>query len=764
MKKLSWPPYADLNLMEEGIDPIAMDPNTYDTFVGEGKNTTSGSNTASGPGELEELSAEAPISYSEGMLFPLDDLVDGIDTEEFFALEGMSKKFLSLMRKESTILGIGKQTDKNASIILNEGHNLINLSKDAKSKVNIYKFHQEYGNPMFHTFRKRFDGFYITNASINNNSLDIILNNIYSQLRPKSTGLVVLGNSEDFSFNMEKAGFKIIEKHINKIGKYLISKNDSDKTAIVRCYSKKDNDDAAIVFRCDVAKTTREKIDGLQVYSKLGNEAGLLFPYDRPTDVFYHMGSVGYPIDIIFIDEDFKIKKICKNVQPGSIEVYGCANVKYVLEISGGLSDVLGIKRSNSIYIERGADFHDDLLKIANVTDHSGFNKCIFKRSSLLKSGFYNMLNNKIYVVNNNENQHSIAQIVKNASLNYDIEKDIVAFDVDNLFLNNKFKIKLYKHAVPDEDSGIFRGLYNEVFSVNKESFIEVALSDIVSKGFYKNINSTYSMIPDESMRFSDLNNKERNKALNKICEVISNPRKRIAFVSKRNNDKLILENILEKEIEIKNGKKISISSDLIMVPEGYGTKDIFLALKEKYCESNVELYSRVLVKSAGIPVPDDIKGQAKHALRYLDRARGMCDTLVENFNKNLIEYQKIQGKQDAIVNSKGQYNQSSKRNTRITKRMLMNIKNGIKILNEIKDISTTSEVISSIADSSKNTSRVIKEVFNLINILDSDDFINQCTQKTQNTENMLNDLKLALSRAKEYINSDILGILILSE
>ena len=95
---------------------------------------------------------------------------------------------------------------------------------------------------------------------------------------------------------------------------------------------------------------------------------------------------------------------------------------------------------------------------------------------------------------------------------------------------------------------------------------------------------------------------------------------------------------------------------------------------------------------------------------------------------------------------------------------MLMNIKNGIKILNEIKDISTTSEVISAIADSSKNTSKVIKEVFDLINILESDDFINQCTQKTQNTENMLNDLKLALSRAKEYINSDILGILILSE
>jgi uncharacterized protein Yka (UPF0111/DUF47 family) len=95
---------------------------------------------------------------------------------------------------------------------------------------------------------------------------------------------------------------------------------------------------------------------------------------------------------------------------------------------------------------------------------------------------------------------------------------------------------------------------------------------------------------------------------------------------------------------------------------------------------------------------------------------------------------------------------------------MLMNIKNGIKILNEIKDVSTTSEIINAIADSAKNTSESIKEVFDLVNALESDDFVNQCTQKTQASENTLDDLKLAISRARDYINSDILGILILSE
>tara|TARA_Y100000034_G_C6909223_1_gene423124 strand:- start:5723 stop:7993 length:2271 start_codon:yes stop_codon:yes gene_type:complete len=756
VKKLSWPPYSDLNLME---DDIAMDSNHYDTFVGEGKSTTSDSE------ELEELTMEDPPGYSEGMMFPVDDLFqDQIDSEEYFALESMSKRFLNLIKKESTILSVGKQTDKSASIILKEGHNLINLSKDASNKVNIHKFHQEYGDPMFHTFRRKFDGFCIASSQTAGDSLEIILNNIYNHLRPISNGLIILKNSSDFSSNIEKIGFKIIDKHINKVGKYLVSKNDSNKTAIVRCYNKEDNVDASVVFRCDIAKSFREKVDGLQTYSRLDKESGLLFPYNRPTDVFYHMGSVSYPIDIIFINENFKIKKISKNIQPGSLEVFGCHGVKYVLEISGGLSDVLGIKESNSIYIEQGADFDDDLLKIANTIKNSGVDKYIFKRSSVLKSGFYNILNNKIYVINNNENQHSVTQIIKNASLNYESENKIVAFDIDNLFLNNNFKIKLYKHAAPDDDKRIFIGLHNEVFSADKNSFIEVDLSDIVSKGFYEKINSTYSVIPNESMRYSDIDNKERDKALEKICETALDSKKRIVFVSRKNNDRIILENFLEKEIEIKKGLKTSISSDLVRVPEDYGSKDIFKALKEKYSENNIELYSDSLVKSAGIPVPDDIKSKAKHALRYFDRSKDMCDTLIENFNKNLAAYEKVQGNKDVISNSKGKYNQSVKRNSRITKRMLINIKNGIKILNDIKDISTTSEIINIIADSSKASSEAVKEVFDLINILDTDDFINQCTQKTQNSENVIDDLKMALSRAKEYINSDILGILILSE
>jgi uncharacterized membrane protein (UPF0127 family) len=756
VRKLSWPYIGDPELEMGSMSPtgdadrdIQMDAEPrFDTMVTQ-KSVI--------PEE------QAPVGYSEGVLFPKGDIYSDIEDNEYQALSDLSERFLTLLASNSMVLGIGDQTDESASVILKAGHSLVNLSKNATNKVNIHNFHQEYGNPMFHAFRNKFDGFYITSAPTDKNSLEIVLGNIRDHLRPISCGLIVADNSDDISSTIEASGFVVADKHIDKIGKYLVMQNDLNKIAIVRCYGKDGLDDASVTFRCDVAKTTKEKIDGLQIYSSLSKESGLLFPYDRPTDVLYHMGSVNYPIDIIFIDEDSKIKKICRNIQPGSLGVYGCHGVKSVLEISGGLSDVLGIKESYLMYIDYKSDFNKDLLKMANVIEEVESDRIIFKRSNVLNSGFYEVFNNKIYIINNNDNQDSIVNIIKKASLGNHVEKKIIAFDIDNLIIDNETKIRLYRHKAPDIDGKIFRGLYNESFSIDKAGFIDVSLQKLVSKDFYQNINSKYSLIPSYYRSFSSLDNMKRNKVLNKICKVSNDSDKSLVFVSRNNNDKSILENFIQKEIEIKTGSKVSIQSELVRVPDNFGTEDIFLALKEKYAEKNIELYNYSFIKSAGIPVTDDVKAKARHALRYFDRSKDMCETLIENLNKNLVEYQKVQGNNDVVANSKGQYNESSKRNSRITKRMLINVKNGIKIMNEIKDISTTSEMISSIADSAKNASEAIKEVFDLINILDSDDFINQCTQKTQASEDILDDLKLVITRARDYVNSDILGILILS-
>ena len=224
MKKLSWPYIGDPELEMGSMSP-AGDPDRdiqglpeprYDAMVAS-KHTTEG--------------GEVPAGYSEGMIFPAGEIYSDLEEDEYAALGRLSEKFLRLLRKESTVLGIGRQKNKTASLILREGHNLINLVKKAENEVNINNFHQEYGNPMFHSFRNKFDGFYITSSKDDNNSLEIILNNILDHLRPISCGLIVSGEAENISSIIKKLGFIIIDEHVGRVRKYLVAKNNLDKIA-----------------------------------------------------------------------------------------------------------------------------------------------------------------------------------------------------------------------------------------------------------------------------------------------------------------------------------------------------------------------------------------------------------------------------------------------------------------------------------------------------------------------------------------------------
>ena len=164
------------------------------------------------------------------------------------------------------------------------------------------------------------------------------------------------------------------------------------------------------------------------------------------------------------------------------------------------------------------------------------------------------------------------------------------------------------------------------------------------------------------------------------------------------------------------------------------------------------------------MPVSEDVKDKARQALRYIGRSSDLCTEVINNFNKNLSAYQKVDGNLDVIKGSKGKYNESCKRNSRVAKRMLLNVKNSIQILNDIRDISTTSEVISAVAEAAKASSASIEDIFKLIEALESEDFVQQLSDATAKAESSIGDTILTLNRAKDYINSDILGILVLTE
>lgn len=96
---------------------------------------------------------------------------------------------------------------------------------------------------------------------------------------------------------------------------------------------------ATVKFNTYVASSNEDKVRGLEVFSSLAERCGMLFPFDSRDYVTFHMGSVQFPIDIVFLTttaSGLKVAKIVHNAQPGDASFWSCNDTSYVLEIPGG--------------------------------------------------------------------------------------------------------------------------------------------------------------------------------------------------------------------------------------------------------------------------------------------------------------------------------------------------------------------------------------------------------------------------------------------
>jgi len=101
-----------------------------------------------------------------------------------------------------------------------------------------------------------------------------------------------------------------------------------------------------VVLLCN---TLELRTTGLQGFRKLNKDEAALFVFDKPEEVTFWMGSVAYPIDIIFVGPNKKISKVYRNRQPGSQDLYSSVNkAKWVIETEAGS----GIKAGDRIRIE----------------------------------------------------------------------------------------------------------------------------------------------------------------------------------------------------------------------------------------------------------------------------------------------------------------------------------------------------------------------------------------------------------------------------
>lgn len=103
--------------------------------------------------------------------------------------------------------------------------------------------------------------------------------------------------------------------------------------------------DERIAFSVEVADTSEAQARGLMFRTELGDNEGMIFPYDGTRAQSFWMKNTPLPLDIIYIGPDRRISNIAAETEPYSLEpVYSVGPVLGVLELRGGRAAELGIE------------------------------------------------------------------------------------------------------------------------------------------------------------------------------------------------------------------------------------------------------------------------------------------------------------------------------------------------------------------------------------------------------------------------------------
>ncbi|MCY4304254.1 MAG: DUF192 domain-containing protein [Aestuariivita sp.] len=97
-------------------------------------------------------------------------------------------------------------------------------------------------------------------------------------------------------------------------------------------------------FSVEIADDPQERSLGLMFRDRLPMSVGMLFIFDKPQTVAFWMKNTFISLDMIFFDQKGIVKKIHSMAQPEDLtSISGGKDIRFVLEINGGLANQLGI-------------------------------------------------------------------------------------------------------------------------------------------------------------------------------------------------------------------------------------------------------------------------------------------------------------------------------------------------------------------------------------------------------------------------------------
>ena len=107
-------------------------------------------------------------------------------------------------------------------------------------------------------------------------------------------------------------------------------------------------------FKVEIADTPAKRQLGLQYRKELASDHGMLFIFPAEQIQSFWMKDTPIPLDMIFIDRDWKIVGVVHEATPFSLDSRSVSlPSQYVLEINGGLARKMGIERGDRVRFDQ---------------------------------------------------------------------------------------------------------------------------------------------------------------------------------------------------------------------------------------------------------------------------------------------------------------------------------------------------------------------------------------------------------------------------
>jgi hypothetical protein len=108
--------------------------------------------------------------------------------------------------------------------------------------------------------------------------------------------------------------------------------------------------DTTVTIDIEIADDEAKREQGLMYRQSMDENQGMLFIFDESSPRYFWMKNTYISLDIIYIDENFKIVSIQKTALPRSEESLPSEKpAKYVVEVNAGFTDKYKIKKGDKI-------------------------------------------------------------------------------------------------------------------------------------------------------------------------------------------------------------------------------------------------------------------------------------------------------------------------------------------------------------------------------------------------------------------------------